>query len=127
MRTTLDIADDVLAAARDLARAEGKSMGDVISDLARQALTGQSTLGQFTPGQFTPGQAYGAGLAEPQAAFLADDWLVFPQRSGLPVSSDLVRQIQDDLDLEDAEAFDHERQQTRVVSPSEKTRRGPKA
>lgn len=38
MRTTLDIADDVLFAARDLARREKKSLGEVISDLARQAL-----------------------------------------------------------------------------------------
>ena len=37
MRTTLDIADDVLFAARDLARREKKSLGEVISDLARQA------------------------------------------------------------------------------------------
>jgi hypothetical protein len=101
MRTTLDIADDVLAAARDLARAEGKTMGDVISDLARKALTAP--------------QGYGSGFAEPQAAFLVDDWLSFPAREGLPVTSELVRQIQDDLDLEDAEAFDHGRQAPRVV------------
>lgn len=37
MRTTLDIADDVLFAARDLARREKKSLGEVISELARQA------------------------------------------------------------------------------------------
>jgi hypothetical protein len=40
MRTTLDIADDVLAAAKDLARSQGRSAGEVISALARQALTG---------------------------------------------------------------------------------------
>jgi len=40
MRTTLDIADDVLAAAKELARQQGKSAGEVISTLARQALTG---------------------------------------------------------------------------------------
>jgi hypothetical protein len=38
MRTTLDIADDVLLAARELARREKKSVGRVISELARRAL-----------------------------------------------------------------------------------------
>lgn len=38
MRTTLRIDDDVLAAARSLARLENRSLGDVISDLARRGL-----------------------------------------------------------------------------------------
>ncbi len=38
MRTTIDIADDVLAATRAIARARGKSMGEVVSELAREAL-----------------------------------------------------------------------------------------
>ncbi|MFO1409023.1 MAG: hypothetical protein U1F06_01400 [Steroidobacteraceae bacterium] len=38
MRTTLDIADDVLAAARERARREHSSIGAIISALARQAL-----------------------------------------------------------------------------------------
>jgi hypothetical protein len=41
MRTTLDIADDVLAAAKELARLQGRTAGEVISTLARQALTGE--------------------------------------------------------------------------------------
>jgi len=39
MRTTLDIADDVLQAAKERARRERKTVGEVISDLARRALT----------------------------------------------------------------------------------------
>ncbi|MBA3506826.1 MAG: antitoxin [Betaproteobacteria bacterium] len=39
MRTTLDIADDVLQAAKELARREKKTTGEVISELARTALT----------------------------------------------------------------------------------------
>lgn len=39
MRTTLDIADDVLQAARERARREGSTVGEVVSDLLRQALT----------------------------------------------------------------------------------------
>jgi hypothetical protein len=38
VRTTLDIADDVLLAVKERARRERRSAGDVISDLARQAL-----------------------------------------------------------------------------------------
>ena len=38
MRTTLAIDDDVLAAAKELAATENKSVGEVISTLARNAL-----------------------------------------------------------------------------------------
>jgi hypothetical protein len=40
-RTTLDIDDDVLTAAKQLADAEKKTPGQVISQLARHALTGR--------------------------------------------------------------------------------------
>jgi hypothetical protein len=39
MRTTLAIDDDVLDAARELAKSRGSSIGQVLSDLARRALT----------------------------------------------------------------------------------------
>lgn len=45
MRTTLDIADDVLQAVKERARYERKTAGEVISELARQALTNPSTPG----------------------------------------------------------------------------------
>lgn len=38
MRTTLAIADDVLLAAKAMARSQGKTVGDVISELARRSL-----------------------------------------------------------------------------------------
>jgi hypothetical protein len=38
LRTTLTIEDDVLAAAKELADREGKTVGEVISELAREAL-----------------------------------------------------------------------------------------
>lgn len=41
MRTTLNIADDVLVAAKERARREKRTTGDVLSDLAREALTGR--------------------------------------------------------------------------------------
>jgi hypothetical protein len=39
VRTTLDIADDVVAAAKELAAAQRRSLGSVISELARRGLT----------------------------------------------------------------------------------------
>ena len=39
MRTTLNIDDDVAVAARELAAGQGRSLGSVISELARRGLT----------------------------------------------------------------------------------------
>ena len=39
MRTTLDIEDDVLAAVKELARLKGMTAGEMLSLLARRALT----------------------------------------------------------------------------------------
>ena len=39
MRTTLDIDDDVLQAAKELARRERKTAGRILSELARRGLT----------------------------------------------------------------------------------------
>lgn len=39
MRTTLDIADDVLMAVKERARRQNRSAGDLLSELAREALT----------------------------------------------------------------------------------------
>lgn len=46
MRTTLDIEDDVLSAVKELARRQGRTVGEVISSLARRALTGASATTQ---------------------------------------------------------------------------------
>ncbi|MDZ7578483.1 MAG: hypothetical protein U0904_09965 [Candidatus Nanopelagicales bacterium] len=40
MRTTLNVDDDVLLAVKERARREHRSAGEVMSDLARTALTG---------------------------------------------------------------------------------------
>jgi Family of unknown function (DUF6364) len=42
MRTTLDIDSDVLEAAKELARKQNASAGQVVSQLLRKALTGQT-------------------------------------------------------------------------------------
>lgn len=41
MRTTLSLDDDVLLAVKERARRENRTAGEVLSDLARQALTGE--------------------------------------------------------------------------------------
>jgi len=41
VRTTIDIADDILLAVKERARRQRRSAGEVLSDLARAALTRQ--------------------------------------------------------------------------------------
>ena len=56
MRTTLSIDDDVLVAVRERARRERRTAGEVLSDLARQALTGGHRPAESAPGRhgFSP-------------------------------------------------------------------------
>jgi hypothetical protein len=42
MRTTLDIEEDILFAAKEIARHKGVTLGKALSDLARQSLTRQA-------------------------------------------------------------------------------------
>jgi hypothetical protein len=45
MRTTLNIDEDILMAAKEIAKQKRISIGRALSDLARQALTRESTTG----------------------------------------------------------------------------------
>jgi hypothetical protein len=75
MRTTLAIDDDVLAAAKEMAATERKSIGEVISALARQAMQ---------PAPSRRAKRNGVPL--------------LPVRPGAPrVTSELVRQLQEEL------------------------------
>jgi hypothetical protein len=44
MRTTLDIEEDVIRAAKEIARQRGMTVGQVLSDLARKSLTRKPSL-----------------------------------------------------------------------------------
>lgn len=77
MRTTLTVDDDVLMAVRERARREGRSVGAVLSELARQVLTGQH-------------QADGAGDDD---GFLGFE--PFPSR-GPAVSNTLIDRLRED-------------------------------
>jgi len=54
MRTTLDIDDDVLEAAKILARQSDRTAGAVLSELARRALTSSPPPGRTGVGGFVP-------------------------------------------------------------------------
>ena len=82
MRTTLDIADDVLFAAKELAQREKKPLGHIISALARRAFA-------------TPYPAPEV-LAAPQ---VSDQLAIFgicplPKRGGV-VSNELIDRLRD--------------------------------
>jgi uncharacterized membrane protein len=77
VRTTLDIDDDVLRAAKEIARREKKTAGQVISALARSALA-------------APPVAATAG--EPRAVY---GFRPFPPRGGI-VTNDLIDSLRED-------------------------------
>lgn len=79
MRTTLDIDDEVLMAAKELARREKKTAGQVISDLARQAMT-------------QPPPAGGAQAAREPEAFYG--FRPFPSR-GAVVTNEQIDRLRD--------------------------------
>ena len=99
MRTTLDIDDDILAAAKDLAKAEGKTAGQVLSDLARRAVT--------TPSMGQP------GLAEGQADYMEDAWVTLPGRTGVLITPEHIQRVQDEIDEEDARRYSCDDQRKR--------------
>jgi hypothetical protein len=81
MRTTLDIADDVLQAAKELGRQQKKTTGQVLSELARQALTQPS-----------------AGHGSNQEAHAPDEFMgfrPFPSRGTL-VTNELVNRLREE-------------------------------
>ena len=81
MRTTLDIADDVLQAAKELARRRGITAGQVLSDLARTGL------------QHPEGGTAGPRQARRRKAFLGFD--PFPSRGGV-VTDELINRLRED-------------------------------
>jgi hypothetical protein len=94
MRTTLDIDDDVLFAAKKRAAEQRTTAGKVISDLARQALTQA---------------AAEIGSAELRHGLLYEDgWYVRPSRGGI-ITNELIDRIEEELDREDARPAGRER------------------
>lgn len=71
MRTTLDLDDDVLASAKEIARREGKTAGQVLSELARQALTGAA--GVAVGARTRPAPAHGFVPFESRGAVVTNE------------------------------------------------------
>ena len=80
MRTTLDISDDVLFAAKEVARRERRTIGEVLSTWARVALVRT----EQTPATLT--------AEEPLARFGIHP---LPHRGGL-VTNELINRIRDE-------------------------------
>lgn len=79
MRTTLDIDDDVLLAAKERARRERKTAGQVLSELARRGLT-------------VP-----VGVERVREPVPVHGFRPFPA-AGRPVTNELVDRLRDDDD-----------------------------
>lgn len=77
MRTTVSLDDDVLLAVQERARREKRTAGQVLSDLARQALTGQHRQPENQPGTghhgFQPLPHRGAGISNALIDRLRED------------------------------------------------------
>ena len=71
MRTTLDIAEDVLQAAKERARREGKTAGEVISELARQSLAHARATIAGTAGEL--GMVYGFRAFPSRGTVITDE------------------------------------------------------
>jgi hypothetical protein len=77
MRTTLDLDDDILLAAKELAKRQRRTAGQVISGLVRAALAGE------------------VGPAPPsEAAFLG--FRPFPRRDGVRVTNDEIDRLREE-------------------------------
>jgi hypothetical protein len=72
MRTTLDIADDVLLASKELARREKKPLGQVVSELARKAFS-QQAHELLAPGAAGPLAAFGIHPLPPRGAVISNE------------------------------------------------------
>jgi hypothetical protein len=88
MRTTLDIDDDVLQAAKELAQYESKTAGQVLSELARKGILCRNAHDQQSSDD----------------PFIIKDGLPFLRsRCGI-VTNEMVKRLQQEIDDEDARA-----------------------
>ena len=88
MRTTLDIADDVLFAAKEIARREKKSLGETISALARLAFA------QHAEAQM-PSRPSGSSVPKVSERLSAYGIHPLPARGGI-VSNELIDRLRDE-------------------------------
>lgn len=94
MRTTLDIDEDVLFAAKDIARRDQKTLGQIISALGRMALHSNTRqLSKPSPKGERPN-------SDPVAeAFSAMGFLPFEGKPGVVVTNKHVSQMREQLGI----------------------------
>jgi hypothetical protein len=90
MRTTLDIDDDVLLAAKDLAKDADKTAGKIISELVRKALTQPNYVVVSEPRK-----AEGGIAPLPSRVYVVGDIESLPHRGGI-VTTEMVRRLMDE-------------------------------
>lgn len=88
MRTTLDIADDVLFAAREIAQREKKPLGQIISDLARRAFANSAGASPLK----APANVIAPQVSERLASYGIHP---LPARGGI-VSNELIDRLRDE-------------------------------
>ena len=88
MRTTLDIADDVLFAAKEIAQREKKPLGFIISELARRAF---ATSNAPASAEASDASTPGARVAQQLASYGITP---LPPRGGV-VSNELIDRLRD--------------------------------
>jgi hypothetical protein len=89
MRTTLDIDDDVLQAAKELARSQKKTAGKVLSEYFRRGLR--------APEPIEP-----AGTPAAEGMVLKNGFYLLAGRGGRIVTNELIDRLLEEADLEDA-------------------------
>jgi hypothetical protein len=93
MRTTLDIADDVLFAAKDFARRDKKTLGQVISEWSRSALQNAAAPNNQPTGKSKRKQI----LSDEDQRFYDLGFVTLPNREGVTgVTNELVNRIRDE-------------------------------
>ncbi len=80
MRTTLDIDQDVLEAAKERARREHKTAGQVVSELLRQALTSHRP-------------RPGTEVREPEGVY---GFIPFPSRGDFLITNEMINRIREE-------------------------------
>ncbi len=90
MRTTLDIADDVLFAAKDFARRDKKTLGQVISEWGRAALQNPAVIQKAVKDKAKP------SLSDEDQRFYDLGFRTLPNREGVGgVTNELVNRIRE--------------------------------
>ena len=91
MRTTIDIDDDVLDVVKELGRSQKKSIGEVLSELARKGLAQRAVI-------------------EVASLERRNGFPILP-RTGAVITNEMIDRIKDEIELEEVETANALRRQ----------------